>query len=564
VGRPDRTQLERAPGTPSADRIAWTALAIAAVLSAALILWESRGNTFFNDEFAVFQRLGGGFDAETVFEPHNGHLVAFANLLYAIGFETVGPDHAAFRLVGLLGLLACTLLVFVYLRRRVDPLLALAPALVLLFLGASWEILLWPFSVATWGFALAAGVAALLLLERDDRSGDIGACVFLVAALASHSTGLAFLVGVAVYVLLRPDRRQRIWVVLVPPALYAAWWLWALKFDHDSPVSAVNAWLIPSFAADSLAAVSGAVTGLAAGLSGDSLNPTIQLELGWGRVIGLAVIVALVVRLVRGNVPRALWATLAILLALWAFLALGLGPGRTADQSRYIYPGAVLLFLVAGNAIAGIRVSRTAVAVVLAVAGLAVLTNVRQLHDGEAFLGDYSERVRAQLAMLELGGDQVPPDLDPHADAELADLVPPQLPIQAGPYLEAVDRFGAVGFTTAEVLEQDPPVREDADRFLARALGLTLTPSEGPGSGVGECAELASGGALELFPGTVEIVAEDGATVGLGRFADSFPVELGEAPPEVPVALAIPADGSDRPWRLALTSGSAAEVCEAG
>ncbi len=536
------------------------------MLSAALILLQTRGNTFFNDEFAVLAHLGGGFDLEAMLTPHNGHLTAVAYLVYEVVLEVFGADPAVFRVIAVLALLASSTLLFVYLRRRIDPLLALAPAVVLLFLGASWETLLWPFSVATWVFAAAAGIGALLALEREDRAGDIWACVLLIVAVASHSTGLAFILGAAVYVLLRGNRWSRAWVVLVPLALYAAWWLWALKFDQDSPLAAENLWLIPSFAADSLAAVAAAVTGLAANLGAESPNATIQIESGWGRALGLVAIALVAVRIVRGNVPRALWTTLALLLAFWASLALGFGPGRTPDQSRYIYPGAVLLFLVAGTALTGIRVPRKGVIAVLVVAALAVTTNIRQLHDGELFLEDYSQRVKAQLAMLELGGDAIPPAYDPHADPALAEIVPAQLPLHAGSYQLAVERFGSVGFSPEEVLEQEPFVREGADQVLAGALAIGLTPAAAAGERA-NCDVTAAetpGGAVvrDLPPGTYELRAEAPAAVALGRFADGYPVALDELAAGEAATLEIPADEeTGRPWRLSTTSAEPVAIC---
>ena len=550
-----------APSPSTADRIAWTVLAIAGALSAALILLETRGNTFFNDEFAVLAHLGGGFDLEAMLTPHNGHLVGVAYLVYEVVLEVFGADPAVFRVIGVLALVACSTLVFIYLRRRIDPLLALAPAVVLLFLGASWETLLWPFSVATWGFAVLAGIGALLALEREDRAGDIWACVLLVVAVASHSTGLAFLVGAAVYIGLRGDRWPRAWVVVVPLALYAVWWLWALKFDQDSPLAAENLWLIPSFAADSLAAVAAAVTGLAANLGAESPNATIQIEPGWGRALGLVAIALVAVRVVRGNVPRALWTTLALLLAFWASLALGFGPGRTPDQSRYIYPGAVLLFLVAGAALTGYRVPRAGVIAALVVAALATMTGIRQLHDGQLFLDDYSQRVRAQLAMIEIGGDAIPPEFDPHTRPDLAEVVPPQLPLQAGSYLAAAERFGALGFDTPELLEQSAPVREGADRVLASALALGLVAAPTDGGGSATCT--AAGDVTELQPGTVELRSEAPATLALGRFSDGFPVELGDLDPAQPVILEIPQDRDSRPWRLSVTGAAPVEICAA-
>ena len=38
----------------------------------------------------------------------------------------------------------------------------------------------------------------------------------------------------------------RAWVFIIPLTLYAAWWLWALQFDNEGTIMAVNVWLIPA------------------------------------------------------------------------------------------------------------------------------------------------------------------------------------------------------------------------------------------------------------------------------------------------------------------------------
>ena len=85
---------------------------------------------------------------------------------------------------------------------------ALAPALVLLFFGSSWQMIITGlgFNVV---FSVAMGLGALLALERGDRIGDLLACGLLLVSVATLSIGLAFLVGVATSVLLGSDRRRR-------------------------------------------------------------------------------------------------------------------------------------------------------------------------------------------------------------------------------------------------------------------------------------------------------------------------------------------------------------------
>ena len=61
-------------------------------------------------------------------------------------------------------------MLFVYARRRVGEWIALAMILPILFLGPSWDDLLFPFQMALFGW-IACGIGALLLLERRDRAG---------------------------------------------------------------------------------------------------------------------------------------------------------------------------------------------------------------------------------------------------------------------------------------------------------------------------------------------------------------------------------------------------------
>ena len=67
--------------------------------------------------------------------------------------------------------LATAILLFLYLRRRVDPWLALLAAGIVLFLGPAFDDLIWDFQMGFTG-SLAFGLGALLMLERGDRRGD--------------------------------------------------------------------------------------------------------------------------------------------------------------------------------------------------------------------------------------------------------------------------------------------------------------------------------------------------------------------------------------------------------
>src|SRR3954468_13014158 len=97
-------------------------------------------------------------------EPHNEHFSLVPVIVYKLLFATAGLDHyAPYRIVALALHLTIAALVFVFVRSRAGDVLALAGATLLLFLGAGFEDVLWPFQI---GFmsALAAGLGALILL----------------------------------------------------------------------------------------------------------------------------------------------------------------------------------------------------------------------------------------------------------------------------------------------------------------------------------------------------------------------------------------------------------------
>ncbi|MGI8461664.1 MAG: hypothetical protein ACR2OC_08540 [Solirubrobacterales bacterium] len=465
---------------PEVDlRSARLVLGVAIAVAIAVLLYEARDTTLFNDEVELFESLAVGFDAETIMRPRNGHLLAVSNLIYQGVFSAFGPDYIVLRLIGGAGIAALSLLLFAYCRRRVGAWLGLAPAVIVLFLGASWETLLWPLSVMTFVFALTAGIGALLMIDRRDGRGDIAACLLLVFAVACHSVGLPFVVGVAVMLLWRKRNRGRAWVFLVPLLLWLVWWIWAMQFDDPSALRAANVWLIPAYAAEALAIVLASVTGLGATISGEGLNPTVEIETGWGRVLALAAIVGLAIRITRRRIPIELVATLAILATYWTLTALSLGPDRAPDESRYILPGAVLVFLVVVNALQGIKLPRAATIAVLVVTLVSVSTGIRQLHDGALFLRDYSVRAQATASGVEQATATVPGNYEPSADPNLEGVVPPQFPLSAGRYFDGASEFGSLAFTSKELAgEPSNAAIAEQVRIAAISAGAGVDPPE--------------------------------------------------------------------------------------
>jgi hypothetical protein len=532
-------------------------LAAAMGIAAALILYLNRGTVFYLDELTWLYETPGMDTPGEVLQPHGGHLVATTRLVFKAILETVGLEYAVFRIVAVASVLLSAGLFYALAKRRVGALPALAPTLVLLFLGSAWQHVVIPvgFTVV---FSVAAGLASLLMLERRDRPGDIGACVLLVVSVATYTTGLTFVVGVAVSVLLRADRRRSLWVFLVPLALYAVWWLWSLSSDAsaESEVTASNILLIPSWVADSLAAVLAGLFGL--GYDFAARTPDV-IDSAWGRILAAVAIVALALRIRRGTLSSSVWPFVAIALTYWALGALASGTFRTPDSIRYIYMGSVAVLLVGVAAAAPRRLSKRGLAILFAVAAFCLGSNLALLRDaGKRFRG-YSASVQSQLAVLELARDRVDPDFDP-PEASLVTA-------PASSYFTVLDRYGSAAYSLDELQRQPENVREAADRALADALELRLEASRAGVRGGGcklTSGDVAAAATLVDLPRRGAALRARGpspAAVTLGRFGDLPSVELGSLSPGQPATLRIPPDASPRPWRAAVAGASSVEVC---
>ena len=79
-------------------------------------------------------------------DPYNDHIILaplsiYKALLAAFGMSSALP----FQIVSILVFLLSVVLLFIYLRSRVGDWLALLGVILILFLGAGWNTLLWPF-----------------------------------------------------------------------------------------------------------------------------------------------------------------------------------------------------------------------------------------------------------------------------------------------------------------------------------------------------------------------------------------------------------------------------------
>ena len=325
AARPRRRSLPAGAG--------WIAFGALALVAFAGLLYLGRSTTFYFDEWDWVQGRRA-WNAAALLEPHNEHLSLVPVLVFKLLFSTVGTDsYVPFRVAGLLLHCGVAALLFAYTRTRVGELLALGAAAVVLFLGTAWPDVLWPFQI---GFlsSLAAGIGALLALDREDRRGDVIAAVLLGVALASSSLGLPLLAALALEVLGRPDRRSRWWIVAAPAALYAVWYL---AYGGEGTATSDNLFGSPGYVADAAAGAAGAL---------------FSLDMDWGRPLAVVGVVALLVSLHRrGTASWRLLALIAAPLAFWGLTALARGQLGEPAAPRYLYPGVVFLLLIAAEAV---------------------------------------------------------------------------------------------------------------------------------------------------------------------------------------------------------------------
>jgi hypothetical protein len=555
---------------PALERAGWArgwnpftlCLAVLIAASGAMLLALESHLTFFADEWA-FLLDRRGFSVGDFLDPHNDHIALAPVAIYKLLLATFGMDSALpFQVVSTLVFLLGAVLLFAYLRRRVGDWPALLGSALILFLGAAWIDLLWPFQIGFSG-SIAAGLGALLALDRDDRVGDRIACALLVVSMAFSELGIPFVAGALVSVLVsgRP-RIGRLYVAFFPLALYAIWWLgWG--HEAESAFSWDNVLDSPKFVFDAASQAAASLLGLATPLTGSGSGP---VGLDWGRILLVAGIGLAAWRFRRlGGVPRTFWVALAIGASFWFLTAFNAIPDlRTPTTNRYQYPGAVFLLLIAAELLRGVQLNRRALALGSAVTALAMLSGLWFLHLGYSKrLKPQGDRLRAQLAAIEIARDRVPPGLV---------VVSATRPIDAGSYLSAVDAYGSPAYSESELASSPEAARVTADDTLVQGLGIELGSRQGSPSGAREgatrCRPVAATPTgetgLALGRGEVTLRPRSGASaeVLLARFADGPSVRLGPLAHGHASSLALAVDRSPRPWRLGLIGDGRVTVCE--
>jgi hypothetical protein len=520
-------------------------LAVAVAASGALILNYDRHLTFSSDDWRMMtSRPGWGPDA--LLKPFNEHLILVPTVIFKALVEVFGMGSALPFFVVSIGLfLLCAVLLYVYLVPRVGEWAALVGAVLVLFLGAAYEDLFWAFQMGFFG-SVGAGLGALIALDREDDRGDRWACVLLLASVACGGVGLAFIAAaLADLAFGRRPRRNRAWVVLAPLAMYVGWRLgWGETAGSQISFETVRG--LPRYVFNAAAAGTASLLGREA-YADDGYPPLLASLL----LIVLA-IVAAAQMIRRREISRGLAVALALALSYWMLIGLNrTGGHRLALLSRYQYPSAVFILIVAGELLRGVRIPRSAavpVAVVTAAAIIGGISIMASHYEGR--WTSTSLQIRLTTSALDIAGPGA--EADQKISFPVADFIP------AGRYLRTAEQHGSPGYSEEALLDRSSVERERVDGMLVEFMDVELSSASGDSKG-SRCRSVPSVAipGTPIGPGAYRLSNTGQVSAGLvlGRFNEYPRVDLGTVPPGAARSLEIPPDRSDRSWRIAAKGG---------
>ena len=527
-------------------RLPLALLAVAMVLSAWLGLSLNSVMTFYADEWdPLLSRSGWGLDQ--IFAPFNGHPTMIPMVIYKTVQEVFGMDSARpIQAIHAVLLLLMNGALFLYLRRRVGDWAALIGTVMVLFLGAAFEILLYSFAMNFTG-AIAAGIGALVALDRDDRKGDIAASILLLVGVFFSMVIVPFIVAVAAEWALNPrDRRGRIFVPGVSLGVLVVWWLiWGQNSD-ESTVVASNFLLLPDTAFDAIGSGFTSLFGLATGYGNEPSQP----NLIWGKVMAIVAVAIAWWRIkVIGSPQRGFLVVAAGLLTYLLLLGMSLSDERQPTFSRFQLPLVIFILMIASTLLEGIRIGAVWLVTGTVVAALSINAGIGLMRERvEERWEPTGLYVRTWLTGTELAGT----DALPARELQL------RMPVMVGvgDYLDASERYGSPALNRSEISALEPAELTWVDGWFINASGAGLD-ADPPASKPSTCRPAAAA-PIELKPGRyrVENETKGEVTVLVARLGPTPGTNIGAVLPSSAAGLNLPAGELTEPWRVFFEPGS--------
>lgn len=504
--------------------------------------WCGRGLWFFFDEWKVITHYHDGH----WLEPFNGHLSLVPIAVYRVGLSTLGYATAPYRVFALLCYAAVAVVVFLFARTRVDPVVAATAALLVAWSSQAQLMIMFPL-LFNFSIPVAATVAVWMLLERDRPGSDVAASVVLAIALATSAVGLITAAAAGAELVVHRETRLRRWLTLAPPMVL--WTVWYFAFGEGNTGAGGDFGSVASFAARQFWAT--------------------FVGLGAGSKIGGVAVLAVAVLVVGAAVAR--WRTFdrraaVIALTFLAFLAIT-AVGRNAmgeqfglptippETDRYAWVDGLLVVCLLVQCLRACRLPTVAVAAALVLVAANAAALAPDLPDYRTTVRSSERSVRTVLVATDALGERA----DQSRDLPLGFLVVP-----TADYLGFARHFGSPVAGVSDAALGDEQTRRVSDRWMLEDLDLHLA-----GETASDCRPLSgassSGGAIVRAPATVLVRAgETMAEVHVRRLARAFGAPaLGEVPAGTAAVIRFPADHSERPW-FVRASGSGATAAECG
>jgi hypothetical protein len=245
-------------------------------------------------------------------------------------------------------------------------------------------------------------------------------------------------------------------------------------------------------------------------------------------------------------------------LTFFGLAALGQNDLRPPTSSRYQLPAVIFILLLTGELLRGIRIPKTA----LAVAGTVVLVTsisgvdlMREQAETRWKPSVVSNQV--SLGAIATAGDAARPDY-------VLNLTSVTVPIDR--FRDEVESSGSPGYSPEEISGLDPARRGLADLTLVDVLGLTLQGAD-PAPDARECRTVPApaGVPVPVNPGTtsrIRNLENRQLNVSISRFGDPPGIPVGATFPRSWAWLALPLDGSTRPWQVTFDGRGRIRTCD--
>ena len=544
-------------------------LAFAAV-NLAIALAVGDYQTLHGDEWTYVRRIvQDGLIGGILHPPNAKYALPVPLTVYwaFLNFFGLG-SYLPFRLLTVALLATNGLLLFELARRHAGAVVACTLACLTVLLGSAGVVVAISLRSPSL-MALAAGLGALLALERRTRRGDVAALALLCLSVACHPLGLAFIAGAAIVLAGRRWRSawREAWIVVPPAALAFA------LVQLTSPPPGVQASLSDRvhnavhFLPDTFVATVAGASGLFEPVWERSQDFHTPLAAVVAALLLLAVALAFALRSDR---RLAILAAATVALALFAGPLLAPGAQRAPAVERYVYPNTVALLLVLAVSLGGLtggrRLRTPALAAGAAAFAFAVSANGLALKRASVELSANADYVRAELAAFDLADGGLR-ERSLYPDSYRQVLGRHRLYLSPGLYRKVKADFGSPAWSPGELRARPEAVQADADRTLALIIGLRPVAGGGPArletpSAPRPCRRRAAGASrpgLARVPERVPLLVDAPSAsveLWLGRFAPpSYP--LGRIAPGRPVILRIPATAGGASWRLGWRPASA-------